>query len=252
MDPVIEGQFGTMQIPIQPYSVDRLIDTKRSLNSMIKWDIDEGIRNQLRNISHGISEDIKQVVQTNPDWYKTFKEADNLFARVAKREKLEKLLGEASNNHSGGNINYNSLSKNINSPKQRNLLKKQVDKETFEKIKKLGELTKAIATKNKNAPNPSGTASTLAFFATLSAMVMNPLGALKYAGIAAGGAEPLARLFTDKKFLDSAIKIAENPAKPNILANVTLKDRMKKLTGISSPAVLANELARQNQSLEED
>jgi hypothetical protein len=132
------------------------------------------------------------------------------------------------------------------------LLKKQVDKETFEKIKKLGELTKAIATKNKNTPNPSGTASTLAFIGSVSGMAMNPLAGVKYAGIAGGVAEPLARLFTDKKFLDSAIKIAENPTKPNILANVTLKDRIKKLTGISSPAVLANELARQNQSLEED
>ena len=252
INPVIEGQFGRVQIPVQPYSVDRLIDTKRSLNSMIKWDIDEGIRNQLRNISHGISEDIKQVAQTNPDWYKTFKEADNLFAKVAKREKLEKLLGDASTNHSSGSVSYNSLSKNINSPKQRNLLKKQVDKETFEKIKKLGELTKAIAAKNKNAPNPSGTASTLAFIGAASGMAMNPLAGIKYAAIAGGVAEPLARLFTDKKFLDSAIKIAENLNVPNILANVTLKDRMKKLTGISSPAVLANELSRQNQPLKED
>jgi hypothetical protein len=244
MDPLIESNFGKVQIPIQPYSVDRLIDTKRSLNSMIKWDIDEGIKNQLRNINYNISKDIERYGQTNPDWYKTFKEADNLFASVAKREKLENLLGNASTNHASGNISYNSLSKNINSPKQKNLIKKQVDKDTFEKIKKLGELSKAIAAKNKNAPNPSGTASTLAFIGAASAIATNPLAGIKYAGLATGVAEPVARLFTDKKFLDSAIKIAENPTKPNILANVTLKDRMKKLTGISSPVILANELSQ--------
>lgn len=234
----IQTQYGSIKLPLQEMSVDKLIGTKRSLNQIIKWDMDEGVKNQLRKVQKAILRDIEEYGKTNPEWYKTFKEADNLFGKVAKREKLEGLLGDKSVNADTGNLSFNKLAKSISTPGKLDLLKKQVDPETLEQIQKLGKVAQAMAIKSKSVPNPSGTAVTAATLGLVGAIYANPMLAFTGSGIAAVvGAATASKLLTDKKLIDLALKLAKNPDKPNLLAAANLNKRVKELTGYSAVAL---------------
>ncbi len=238
----IVSQYGPIKLPLQELNVDKLIGTKRSLNNIIKWDTDEGVKNQLRNLQKGISKDIAEYGKTNPQWYKTFKEADKLYADVAKREKLEGLLTNKSLNQATDNLSYNALSKTINEPKNLSLIKRQVDPETFEKIKKLGTVAQALTIKSKNISNPSGTALTTANIAALLNGIYNPVQGLA----TVGGYQLATKLLTDKKFVDLALKFAENEAKggkTNPMGTMALNKRIKDITGYSAVS-LQRELER--------
>jgi hypothetical protein len=235
----IVSQYGPIKMPLQEFDVNRLIGTKTSLNSIIKWGKDEGVKNQLRKVQHALTKDIAEYGKTNPEWYKTFKEADKLYGDVAKRGKIEDLLGNKSTNHATDNLSYNALAKAINNPKNNDSIKKQLNPETFEKIQKLGVVARAMAIKNKNIPNPSGTATTAAVSAVIYGLVSNPLKTLPTIGAGYG----LTKLLTDKKFLDLALKYAEAPNKSNMLTTMALNKRIKDITGYSAVA-LNRELQR--------
>lgn len=236
--PEIVASTGTIRLPLQQVGVGRLADTKRSINSIIKWDVDEGVKNLLRNIQKGLSDDIATYGKTNPKWYKTFKDADDLFSKVARREKLEKMLSEKSLNYGTTNLSYNKLAKTINEPRTRKIIKSQVTPEVFAKIDKLGSVSQAMAKKMQRVPNPSGTATTAATIAIIGGLYKNPLMFLSGSGMGAiGGAHVLSDLLTDKKFLDNAIKIASHPERHNIAAHMALNNRIKTITGYSAIAL---------------
>jgi len=241
------SQFGQIKIPLQEFDVNKLIGTKTSLNNIIKWGKDEGVKNQLRSVQHAITKDIAEYGKMNPEWYKTFKKADKLYGDVAKREKLESLLGHKSTNYATEDLSYNALAKAINNPKNAESIKKQLTPETFEKIQKLGTVAKAMAIKNKNIPNPSGTATTAAVSAVIYGLASNPLKTIPT--VAAGYG--LTKLLTDKKFLDLALKYAENPSKPNLLTTTALNKRIQDITGYSAVA-LQNALNNKAQNSKEE
>lgn len=222
------SQYGPIKVPLQDFDINKLIGTKKSLNSIIKWDMDQGVKNQLRNVQKGIIKDIEEYGKTNPEWYKTFKEADSLYGKVANREKLESTLSGKSTNSATDSLSYNALSKAINSPENNTLIKRQVEPEIFEKIQKLGSVAKAMAIKNRNVPNPSGTAVTNTIFGYLSAFY-TPQAVTGLVGTAG-----LTKLLTDKKLLDLALKYAE---KPNTLTAMSFNKRMKEITGYSAIAL---------------
>lgn len=231
-------KFGKIKMPLQDFSVDRLVGTKKSLNNMIKWDTDEGIKNQLRKVQKAVAKDIEEYGKTNPEWYQSFKEADDLFSKVAKREKLETQLG-GSINPSTEDLGYAALSKRIHAPKQLESIKKQVSPEILAKIEKLGTIAQSMAVKNRGIPNPSGTAITSAITGFLGTLYTPQTIA---AVIGTAGAT---KLLTDKKFLDLALKFAENPNKSNALTSMALNKRIKDITGYS-PTILNREMNRSN------
>lgn len=238
------SQYGSIKIPLQDFDVNKLIGTKKSLNSIIKWDMDQGVKNQLRNLQKAASKDIAEYGKKNPEWYQTFKEADSLFGNVAKREKLERSLSDKSTNAATDNLSYNALSKAINSPDKNALLKKQLTPETYEKIQKLGAVAKAMAIKNRNVPNPSGTAVTqaIAGIGGYMAGFHTPQAIASLIGTAGA-----TKLLTDKKLLDLALKLAE---KPNTLNIIPFNKRMKEITGYSAVALskqLQKEQEREDQ-----
>lgn len=238
------GVHGPVKAPLQEYNIDRLIGTKKSLNSMIKWDTDEGVKNQLRKVQKAISRDIAEYGKANPEWYQNFKNADSLFGKVARREKLENLIGKSLNSGTD-NLSYNALSKAINNPEKQALLKKQVDPETFDKLQKLGTVAKAMAVKSANIPNPSGTAMTTATLGIISGLITNPVATLSGSGIGAViGAQAASQLLTDQRFLDLALKLAKKPN--NSLTVTALNKRLKDITGYSAVA-LNNEIGRLRQ-----
>jgi hypothetical protein len=230
----IVSQYGPIKLPLQEYDVNKLVGTKKSLNSIIKWDTDAGVKNQLKKIQKAISQDIKEYGKTNPEWYDAFKEADKLYGDVAKREKLENILGRKAMNYATDSLSYNALAKAINDPKNTEPIKKQLTPDVFKKIQKLGTVAKAMAIKSKNIPNPSGTATTGGISAAIFGLFYDPITTAKLLG----GGYGASRLLTDKKFLDLALKLAENPN--NLATTTALNHRIKELTGYPAIALSKN------------
>jgi hypothetical protein len=230
----IISQYGPIKLPLQEYDVNKLVGTKKSLNSIIKWDTDAGVKNQLKKIQKAISQDIKEYGKTNPEWYDAFKEADKLYGDVARREKLENILGHKATNYATESLSYNALAKAINNPKNSVSIRKQLTPETFKKIQKLGTVAKAMAIKSKNIPNPSGTATTGGISAAIFGLFYDPITTAKLLG----GGYGATKLLTDKKFLDLALKLAENPN--NLATTTALNHRIKEITGYSAIALNKN------------
>ena len=229
------NQYGSpIKLSLKEYDVNKLVGTKKSLNSIIKWDTDAGVKNQLKKIQKAVSRDIEEYGKTNPEWYDAFKEADKLYGDVARREKLENILGRKATNYATDSLSYNALAKAINDPKNSESIKKQLTPETFKKIQKLGTVAKAMAIKSKNIPNPSGTATTGGISAAIFGLFYDPITTAKLLG----GGYGATKLLTDKKFLDLALKLAENPN--NLATTTALNHRIKEITGYSAIALNKN------------
>lgn len=241
LHPSLKSDFGEIKIPIQDYSVDRLIGTKQSLNNIIKWDLDEGVKNQLRRVQKGIAHDLEEYGKTNPKWYKSFKQADDLFAKVAKREKVETLLRNEGVTGNPEDLSYAMLSRSINDKNKSKVLQKHTSPETFEKIKKLGIVTKAMVHKNRRVPNPSGTAATAGTLVYLTGLYTAPVTTLSGTGIGGiVGSAIASKLLTDKRFVNSALKFAEEKGKSQMLDSMALNKRAKEITGYSLNSIYQN------------
>jgi len=239
LSPQISTSYGKVNIPTVPADIQTLADTKRSLNSIIKWDVkDAGVKELLKSVQAGINKDIQQYGKTNPDWYKTFKEADELFGKVAKREKIESALGTKATNYATDDLSYNTLAKSIRDPNKAQILEKQTSPEIMDKIEKLGTVAKAMSKRARDIPNPSGTAITEASLAVIGGLFTKPT----YTISTLLGAQVASELLTNKKFLDAAIDAANNPKNP--IKSMAFNKRLKDITGYSV-VDLNRELARQ-------
>lgn len=221
------------------YDVKRLINAKMNLNAMIKWDTDEGIKNLARKLQGAISQDISEYGKLNPKWHETYRKADKLFGDLAKREELESLLGTKVINHGTDSLSYSNLSKAINNPEKAEWLKKQVTPEVFAKIEKLGQVAKAMASKNARIPNPSGTAATFGVSVGIGGLISlasNPnFVSSALSGLATGGTmATITELLTNKRFLDLALEYAE---KPTLTKEINLNKFIKDKTGYSAVAL---------------
>ena len=251
-----EDKFVPMGIKRIPSPVEDLVASQDSLGKVINWDDtsinwrqEKKARGMQKRLYNAISNDLEEYGKTNPEWYNYHKEADKLFTKLSRRKELEKLFISVENT-STGEMSYNSLSKILNDEQNRARLQKITNPETFERLDKLSKVARAMAIKNKNIPNPSGTASTLA--------TMNVLGAItgvtsyatgyawgttiKYLGLA----PTIAHLLTDKMSLDAAIRFAENPSNFNA---VEFGKRMKQITG-QTPVTLLREAQKLEQGKE--
>jgi hypothetical protein len=239
--PSLKSQFGNVDIPLQEASVSRLAGTKRSINSIIKWDTDEGVKNQLRSIQKSLNQDIAEYGKKNPEWFKTFKEADDFFSQVSKRERVEQMLGLNPTNFATDNLSFNQLAKVVRDPKSQKILEKQLTPQTLEKMKDLGEVARAFATKQTRVPNVSGTAVTAASMGMIYGLFSNPVGLLQGSGIATViGAATTTQLITDQRIVNLALKFAEKPTEK---AAVAFNIRMKQITGYT-PVTLAREASK--------
>ena len=237
--------YGSKNIPA---SVDYLVGTKKSLNGTIKWDMDQGVKNRLKEVQHALQGDIAEYGKTNKDWYKYYTGADELYSKVAKREQLEYLLTGKSTNQATGEVTYSNLSKVMHADKTASQLKKLVEPEVFDKLQKLGTVSRAMAIKNKNLPNPSGTAPTQSLINWMTGITgagAYKVGALEPMTAITGvlGATGVAHLLTDKKSLDTAIRLVESGEKTAVM---DFNKRMKAITGYT-PITLMRELNKEGQ-----
>lgn len=228
-------KFGSINAPVP---VEMLIGTKKSLNSTIKWDVDEGVKNMLRKVQNSLLEDIKEYGSANPEWYKYFKDSDALYGKVARREQLENILSKGINDASG-DMSYNALSKVIHNKKSAGKIQRLVGTEDFKKLKDLGTVARAMSNKNKNNPNPSGTAFTAGIAGLLGGLMTAPLTTVSTVVTA----NRLSHLLTDQKFLDMALKYSKETMRGRVNPAIekTLSERIKDLTGKSAD-VIAQEL----------
>jgi len=242
--------YGIKRIPAP---VKNLVASQDSLNKVIDWK-DNNVNwlkekkaaSYVKELHNAIGNDLSQYGKKNPEWYNYFKQADNLFSKKATREELQNMFTTVENTATG-ELSYNSLSKILHDDQTKNRLKKITQPEIFERLEKLGTVARAMAVKNKNLPNPSGTAATQA--------TLNVLGL--FAGVgsyAAGaglptamtyiiGAPAIAHLLTDKKTLDLAIKFAETGGQKAALG---FNNRMRAITGYT-PVTLMREASKLEQ-----
>jgi hypothetical protein len=220
--PTINGKvIENFAIPLQPIPVKTLIDTKRSLNSpnrneIIRWDNpDSTVRNFLKRVGKGYSKDIAEYGKTNPKWHKLYNNADKLYGSVAKRDKLEDLINQKAYNYANNDISYNALAKLINNPQKlkriEKILKSSKDKGILSDLKNIGKISSAISIKNKNIPNPSGTAFTQKSLKYLNKpFSLAPDFILQY---------PQYKVLTSDKFLKDTIETLGTKAKTKIPFN---------------------------------
>lgn len=228
-------------------TVEYLVGTKRSLNDTIRWDIQEkGVKNLLKNVQTSLKEDIAEYGKKNPEWYKYFTEADNLYSKVAKREQLYKLLGNKAESSTTGEITYNNLSKILNDNKSKDKLQRLVEPQVFSKLEKLGKVSRTMAIKSKSPSSMSNIGITEKFIWGLTGVgsyANLPLTATSILGITS-----IAHLLTNKKTLDLAIKFAENATPYNTLE---FSKKMKAITGYT-PITLIREVQKLEQNKQEE
>lgn len=229
------------------YDVKKLINAKMNLNAMIKWDTDEGIKNLARKLQKAVSEDISEYGKINPEWHKNYRDADKLYGNLAKRERLEEMLGQKATNYATDSLSYNALAKSIRNPETAEILQKQVTPEVFTKIQKLGEVARAMSAKNSRIPNPSGTAATLGVSGLITGLYQLASHPSLLTGLAtgtatAGSMATVTQLLTNKKFLDLALDYAE---KPTLSKEITLNKFLMDKTGYSAVA-LRNKLLEES------
>lgn len=235
--------------------VKDLVSTQDALGPQINWkdtNIDWANEKKatamLKRLYNAIGNDLEQYGKTNPGWYKFHKEADKLNTKVKTREELEALLTGQVVNKATGEMSYNSLSKVLHDPEDRIRLKTITSPETFERLDKLSKVARAMAVKNKNIPNPSGTAVTQKTFDLIPILTGASVAvAPEKTILAVIGGSGLAHLLTDKKTLDLAIKFAETPTNINA---VNFSKSMKQITGYT-PVTALREAQKLEQGQEE-
>lgn len=249
-----EDKFVPMGIKRIPSPVEDLVASQDSLGKVVDWK-DTSVNWQkekkaaamVKRLYNAISNDLEQYGKTNPEWYNYQKEADKLFTKLSRRKELESMLG-AVENTATGEMSYNSLSKILNDEQNRARLQKITNPETFDRLDKLSKVARAMAIKNKNIPNPSGTAVTQKTFDLISILTgASAVVAPEKTALAVIGGAGLAHLLTDKKTLDLAIKFAETPININA---VEFGKRMKQITGYT-PVTLLREAQKLEQGKEE-
>jgi hypothetical protein len=249
-----EDKFVPMGIKRIPSPVEDLVASQDSLGKVVdwkdtnvNWQKEKKAAGMVKRLYNAISNDLEQYGKTNPEWYNYQKEADKLFTKLSRRKELEDMLG-AVENTATGEMSYNSLSKILNDEQNRARLQKITDPETFDRLDKLSKVARAMAIKNKNIPNPSGTAVTQKTFDLISILTgASAVVAPEKTALAVIGGSGLAHLLTDKKTLDLAIKFAETPININA---VEFGKRMKQITGYT-PVTALREAGKLEQGKEE-
>jgi hypothetical protein len=235
IDPKITTQHGDINIPLQDYAVRKLIDGKVMINDIV-YDLKGDSLERLKNINHAISEDIAEYGKKNPEWYKKFKEADKFYGDVAKRENTEKLLRNQATMDDAEELSYAALNNSINNKQNLNLIQRNTTPETFEKIKKLGIVSKAMVQKNRRVPNPSGTALTSltvsAGLGLVATLFDNPSEIITGGGLSTIiGTAAATSLLTDERVVDLSLKLAQEKGKAKLVTAMKLNKRVKDITG---------------------
>lgn len=197
-----------------PMPVQEIINQKKELNKIIKWDKPEAdVLNLLKRIQTATLEDLKAYGETNIPWYQAFQKAERKFEKVAKREDLEKMFETKITDPVTKEVKYAQIAKLLEDRKFAKRLENNLGKQGVKKLEDFAEVAQAMAVAEKNIPNPSGTAmveSVKKWIAGIGSALVGQasLPALAASGVSAYG---LTQLLTSKRFLNKALQFAKEP-----------------------------------------
>ena len=224
-------------ITVAPIPVKVLLRQKVELNKAMR---DKNIFDRtdtdslgwLKKIQGATNETLEEYGTQNPKFFKELKQADEKFARTAKREDLDDLLSGKIHDPHTGEVAYTPLVKILKDRDRQKFLKNKLGDSNYEKLEDFVNVAQAMDAVQRNNPNKSGTAvvtATIGFVQYLAGA--NPTPAI----LAGLGAYGTTKLLTNKRFLNLATKFAKEPTEP--LAQ-KLNTLVKESTGMTSQALM--------------
>ena len=237
---VVQDQILTelkKDITVAPIPVKVLLRQKVELNKAMR---DKNIFDRtdtdslgwLKKIQGATNETLEEYGAQNPKFFKELKQADEKFARTAKREDLDDLLSGKIHDPHTGEVAYTPLVKVLKDRGRQKFLKNKLGDSNYEKLEDFVNVAQAMDAVQRNNPNKSGTAvvtATIGFVQYLAGA--NPTPAI----LAGLGAYGTTKLLTNKRFLNLATKFAKEPTEP--LAQ-KLNALVKESTGMTSQALM--------------
>jgi hypothetical protein len=228
---LLDGSFAI------PMPVQEIINQKKELNKIIKWDKpDADVLDLLKGIQSATLEDLKAYGKTNRDWYQAFNKAERKFEKTAKREDLEKMFASKIEDPVTKEVKYAQIAKLLEDRKFAKRLENNLGKTGVKKLEDFAEAAQAMAVAEKNIPNPSGTAIVESVKKWIAGIGSALVGQASLPTLAVSGASAygLTQLLTNKRFLNKALQFAKEPTEP--LAK-QLKTIVKENTGLTIQAL---------------
>lgn len=198
------------QTQLKPVSVKKLVRQKAELNKYMKdrnlFDRTDGdTLNLLKRIQSATDRELEHYGTTqNEPFLNAWKDANESYARTAKRESLDDFLSAKLKPDSKEEVAYGSLANLLERKESQKMLKNNLGSQNYQKLQDFVNVARAMQALNKNNPNPSGSA-TVGF---LLGLAYTPLRAIKGATLGYGAYQ----LLTSKRFLNLAIKYAKEPS----------------------------------------
>ena len=228
---LLDGSFAI------PMPVQEIINQKKELNKIIKWDKpDADVLDLLKGIQSATLEDLKAYGKTNTDWYQAFNKAEQKFEKTAKREDLEKMFASKIEDPVTKEVKYAQITKLLEDRKFAKRLENNLGKAGVKKLEDFAEAARAMAVAEKNIPNPSGTAIVESVKKWITGIGSALVGQASLPTLAVSGASAygLTQLLTNKRFLNKALQFAKEPTEP--LAK-QLETIVKENTGLTIQAL---------------
>jgi hypothetical protein len=197
------------QTQLKPVSVKKLVRQKAELNKYMKdrnlFDRTDGdTLNLIKRIQGATDRELEKYGQQNESFLKAWKDANESYARTARRKSLDDFLSAKLKPDSKEDVAYGSLATLLERRESQKLLKNNLGEQNYKKLQDFVNVARAMQALNKNNPNPSGSA-TVGF---LLGLAYTPLRAMKGATLGYGAYQ----LLTSKRFLNLAIRYAKEPS----------------------------------------
>jgi hypothetical protein len=228
------------QTQLKPVSVKKLVRQKAELNKYMKdrnlFDRTDGdTLNLLKRIQSATDRELEHYGNQNQAFLKAWKDANESYARTAKRESLDDFLSAKLKPDSKEDVAYGSLANLLERRESQKLLKNNLGEQNYKKLQDFVNVARAMQALNKNNPNPSGSA-TVGF---LLGLAYTPLRAIKGATLGYGAYQ----LLTSKRFLNLAIKYAKEPSQS---AEKQLGKIVQERTGVPLQSLIKEMHASEN------
>ena len=199
---------------VPPHPVSHLVETKKELNSIIKWDQKSDLPTKyFKDIRKAVSKDIETYGQSDEKFLNAFNKANEYRTRVGRREDFEGRVRAKIGNEKDG-VKYTSFVKIAEDRTKKDVLRKMIGSENMKDYEDLVKVARAMK-EGAKVPNPSGTgpAKTL-YEGGLKLISLITTGAIFNINPAAGAASisvPLyaKRILTNPKILKQAKAFAE-------------------------------------------
>lgn len=196
-----------------PISVQKLVRQKVELNKIMR---DRNIFDRtdtdslgfLKDLSAGVDTALENYGATNPTFLKNLKNANQQFAKTARRESLDDVLSGKIVNPKTGEVSYGSLLSILGDRKKQKFLKNNLGEANYKKLNDFVVVAKSMESAIRRNPNPSGSATV--------GSVMGLIASVAYGNYAlpaavVGGGTVATKLLTNKKFLNKSLQFSKEP-----------------------------------------